>query len=141
MKVELKEFNNISGKISSAYHEAALKMGITDSERDILYVLFDNGSGCNQSVLYRETGMTRSTVNTAIRKLERAGILYLTAGVGKNTRVVLTEKGETFLERTIKKLVEIENNIYKHWTSEERRIFIELNQRYADELSRDIQNL
>ena len=85
MKVEFKEFNSIIGKINGIYHEAALKMGMSDSERDILYVLCDKGSGCNQSVLYKETGMTRSTVNSAIRKLENKGILYLTAGTGRNT--------------------------------------------------------
>ena len=45
MKVEFKEFNSIIGKINGIYHEAALKMGMSDSERDILYVLCDKGSG------------------------------------------------------------------------------------------------
>ena len=42
MRVELKEFNSITGKINSIYHEAALKMGISDSEfveKSILTVL------------------------------------------------------------------------------------------------------
>ena len=63
--------------------------------------LCDRGSGCNQSVLYKETGMTRSTVNSAIRKLENAGILYLTAGRGRNTCVVLTEKGEGYMRKRL----------------------------------------
>ena len=139
MKVKLKEFNSISGTIDSIYHEAALKMGMSDSERDILYVLCDHGSGCNQSALYKETGMTRSTVNSAIRKLEKAGILYLTPGKGRNTCVVLTEKGEKYITETVGKLIEIENKIYTSWTQEERNLFIQLNQRFADELSKEIQ--
>ena len=141
MKVEFKEFNSIIGKINGIYHEAALKMGISDSERDILYVLCDRGSGCNQSVLYKETGMTRSTVNSAIRKLENAGILYLTAGRGRNTCVVLTEKGERYIAETVGKLIEIENRIYLSWTPEERQFFLQLNQRFADALENGIQNL
>lgn len=141
MKVELKKFNNINGTINSIYHEAALKMGMSDSERDILYVLCDHGSGCNQSVLYKETGMTRSTVNSAIRKLENLGILYLTAGEGRNTCVILTEKGEKYIAETVGKLIEIENNIYLSWTQEERELFIRLNQRFVDELNKGIQKL
>lgn len=141
MKVEFKEFNSIIGKINGIYHEAALKMGISDSERDILYVLCDKGSGCKQSALYKETGMTRSTVNSSIRKLEKAGILYLTAGQGRNTCVVLTEKGEKYITETVGKLVEIENRIYLNWTPEERQFFLQLNQRFADELEKSVQNL
>lgn len=141
MNVEFKELNSIIGKINSIYHEAALKLGISDSERDILYVLCDKGSGCNQSALYKETGMTRSTVNSAIRKLESAGILYLTAGKGRNTCVVLTEKGEKYIAETVGKLVEIENNIYFGWTQEERQFFLRLNQKFADELDSGVQKL
>lgn len=141
MKVEFKELNNIIGKINSVYHEAALKMGISDSERDILYVLCEKGSGCNQSVLCKETGMTRSTVNSSIRKLESAGILYLTAGKGRNTRVILTEKGELYIEETVGKLIEIENRIYLSWLPEERQFFLQLNQRFADELENGVQDL
>jgi DNA-binding MarR family transcriptional regulator len=112
MKVELKEFNSILGKIHSTYHEAALRLGMSDSKRDILYVLCDKGSSCNQSTLYKKTGMMRSTVNSAIHKLENAGILYLTTGTGRNTCVFLTKKGKKYIEKTVEKLIEIENGIY-----------------------------
>ncbi len=141
MKVELKEFNNITGWINSLYHDAALKMGLSDSERDILYVLYDQGNGCKQSAFYKETGMTRSTVNSAIRKLEKADILYLKAGEGRNTCVYLTEKGEQYLRDTIERLIEIENRIYRQWSEEERKLFIQLNRRYAHELEQAIQEL
>lgn len=141
MQVALREFNNLVGIIDALYHEAALKLGLSDSERDILYVLCNHGSGCNQSALYKETGLSRSTVNSSIRKLEQADILYLAAGTGRNTRVFLTEKGETYINETVGKLIQIENDIYLSWTPEERRIFLELNQRFADVFKERIQKL
>lgn len=141
MNSKLRELNGIMGKINSAYHEAAVKMGISDSVRDIFYVLCDKGSGCLQSVLYKETGMTRSTVNTAIRKLEKEGILYLTKGTGRSTCVVLTEKGEQFMRETVGKLVAIEERFFQDWTPREQETLLCVNRRYADELSRGIQNL
>ena len=141
MKVELKEFSSISGDIDSIYHEAALKMGMTDSELDILYVICNQGSGCNQSALYKKTGMKRSTVNSAIRKMEKEELLYLTSGKGRNTCVTLTEKGEAYIAQTEGKLIEIENQIFLSWTQKEREIFIELNRRFAVELKEKVRRL
>ena len=47
-----KEFYNLLSQVDSAYHDAALKLGLTDSELDILYSLNEHGSGCNQSIFY-----------------------------------------------------------------------------------------
>ncbi len=140
MNVAMKEFNRITGMIDSLYHEAALKFGMTDSELDMFYIIANYGEGCNQSLLYKETGMSKSTVNTAIHKLEKADILYLETGIGRNTRVCLTQKGRENLHK-IEKLIKIENKIYLSWTNEERAKFIELNQRFADQLKTEIDKL
>ena len=67
----IQEFNQIDGRISSLYHAAALKMGLSDSEFRILYTLAVNAPGYLQSALREATGMGRSTVNSALKKLER----------------------------------------------------------------------
>ena len=69
----IQEFNQIDGRISSLYHAAALKMGLSDSEFRILYTLAVNAPGYLQSALREATGMGRSTVNSALKKLEREG--------------------------------------------------------------------
>lgn len=93
-----KEFYNLLSQVDSAYHDAALKLGLTDSELDILYSLNEHGSGCNQSIFYKETGTTKSTINSAVRRMEQAGYLYLKPGTGRNTCVFLTEKGEELMK-------------------------------------------
>ena len=40
-----KEFYNLLSQVNSVYHDAALKLGLTDSELDILYSLNEHGSG------------------------------------------------------------------------------------------------
>ncbi len=87
------EYSAIESLIGCAYHEAALKMHLADSELCILYTLHTHGPGCLQSTLYKETGLTKTTVNSALKKLEKGGTLYLTPGPGRNTRVYLTESG------------------------------------------------
>ena len=83
----IQEFNQIDGRISSLYHAAALKMGLSDSEFRILYTLAVNAPGYLQSALREATGMGRSTVNSALKKLEREGILTLSPGSGRHTCV------------------------------------------------------
>lgn len=69
MDSRFKEWVYIEGLMQSAYHEAALKMNLSDSEFWILYVFNFHQEGCNQSVLYKEACLTKSTVNSAIRKI------------------------------------------------------------------------
>ena len=56
MKIDFKEFNEILGRIDNGYHEAALKLGLSDSELDILYVLAAHDHMCLQSTLYKKPG-------------------------------------------------------------------------------------
>ena len=79
------EYTHLAGEINSLYHEAAVKMGISDSVMNILYVICEKGDRCLQSEISRLTGISRQTINSAIRKLEKDGIVYLKQGQGRNT--------------------------------------------------------
>ena len=137
----MKEFNIVNGMINGYYHEAALKLGLSDVEMNILYALCMEGSGCYQSLLYKNTGLTRSTVNTVIRRFEKAELMYLKNGKGRNTCVFLTEKGERFLKETVQKIVDLEAYIFSNWTDEERSLFLKLNKKYADDLKAGIDRM
>ena len=137
----MKEFNIVNGMINGYYHEAALKLGLSDVEMNILYALCMEGSGCYQSLLYKNTGLTRSTVNTVIRRFEKAELMYLKNGKGRNTCVFLTEKGESFLKNTVQKIVDLEGYIFSNWTDEERSLFLKLNKKYAAALKAGIDRM
>ena len=136
MKIAFKEYNHIMGRIEAAYHEAALKMNMADSEFDILYTLNTYPAGCKQSTLYKESGLTKSTVNSAIKKMEKNGIVVLTPGMGRNTYVVLTERGKVLMQNTVHKIIRIENEIFESWTKEEQDMFIYLNKDFAEKISK-----
>ena len=127
-----KEFYNLLSQLNNAYHDAALKLGLTDSELDILYSLNEHGSGCNQSIFYKETGTTKSTINSAVRKMEQAG---------RNTCVFLTEKGEELMKNTAHRLIAIENAIFESWSAEEQQIFIKLNRDFAVKFTEETETI
>ena len=118
----IQEFNQIDGRISSLYHAAALKMGLSDSEFRILYTLAVNAPGYLQSALREATGMGRSTLNSALKKLEREGILTLSPGSGRHTCVSLTAQGHRLADRTVCRLIRLEDRIYAGWTAEEQAL-------------------
>lgn len=130
------EYTHLAGEINSLYHEAAVKMGVSDSVMNILYVLWEKGARCFQSEISRLTGISRQTINSAVRRLKKDGIVYLEQGQGRNTIVCLTEKGRTFSEERISPLFAIENRIWNEWTAEEQQQYLELTKKYRDALKK-----
>ncbi len=135
MNAELKSLNTILGQINGTYHEAAVKMGVSDSVLDILYGILIEGDGCNQSVLYKNTGMGKTTVNSAIRKMEKEGLLYLKPGEGRNTRVFLTDAGQELSGRTAGHLMRMEESVLSSWPEDDRHAFVELMGRYLEQFA------
>ena len=137
----IQEFNQIDGRICSLYHAAALKMGLSDSEFRILYTLAVNGPGYLQSALREATGIGRSTVNSALKKLEREGILTLSPGSGRHTCVSLTAQGHRLADRTVCRLIRLEDRIYAGWTAEEQALLLRLNRDFTEKLEAIVASL
>lgn len=130
------QYTYLAGEINALYHEAAVKMGISDSVQNILYVICEKGTRCLQSDISKLTGMSRQTINSAIRKLETDGIICLEPGKGRNTIVCLTERGEKFAHEKIYPLYEVENKIWNEWTTDEQQQYLMLTQKYRDALKK-----
>ena len=134
--LKTEQYTYLAGEINALYHEAAVKMGISDSVQNILYVLCEKGGKCLQSEISKLTGISRQTINSAIRKLEKEGIVYLKQGKGRNTILCLTEKGKKFSSEKILPLHEIENKIWNEWTAEEQQQYLTLTKKYRDGLKK-----
>lgn len=138
-----KQCNNllrrVSGDISALYHEAAIRMGISDTVQSILYVLCGEGDRCLQSDIYRQSGINRQTLNSAIHKLEKEGIISLEQGRGRNTVVCLTEEGKVFAKEKAYVLFEIEDNIFEEWTEEEQQEYVRLMRKFRDSLKHQME--
>lgn len=128
---KIRKINIVTNEIDSTYHLAALKLGLSDSTMFVLYMICDNGGSCRLNEIHG-AGMCKQTVNSAVRKMEAEGLLYLDRCGGRKKTAVLTEKGRELAERTITKLMSAEEGAFSSWTAEEIDIFIELNRKYLD---------
>ena len=135
--LKTEQYTYLAGEINALYHEAAVKMGISDSVQNILYVLCEKNGRCLQSEISKLTGISRQTINSAIHKLEKEDIVYLEQGKGRNTILCLTEK--KFSSEKIMPLHEAENKIWNEWTAEEQQHYLTLTKKYRDGLKKHLE--
>lgn len=127
---EVRRFNQMVSEIDAVYHETAWKLGMSDSEQQILYAICNLGTPCLLSEIIRFSATSKQTINSALRKMEKEDILRMEAANGRKKQVLLTEKGKILLQETVMQVVEAENEIYSEWTEQEVMIYLELTQKY-----------
>lgn len=142
-KVDLinKRYNYLVMETEAVYHDASVKLGLSDSISLILYTICNNDGICLLGDICRLAGMRKQTLNSAIRKLEAEEIVYLKAADGKKKYVCLTEKGKMLSEKTVLKLIRIENEILESWTEDERETYVRLAEKYLKSFKEKIKNL
>lgn len=141
MTTELRRLNYLTSEINSAYHQAALKLGLSDSTMMVLYAACNNGGSCLVSDICKISGTSRQTLHSAIRRLEADGLIDLKADNGRKKRVCLTEKGMDTSKNGVVRLTELENDIMGSWTKEEQEQYLELTKRYLTALKEKIREL
>ncbi len=130
----LRKINALFSEIDMLYHEAAKKLGISDSAMMILYMTYDSGG--NRPLSDITTSISKQTANSALRKLEAEGLLYLE---GKREKMIcLTEKGKDFAAQTAGKVIEMENRIYESWEKEDIEKYIFLLEDYLNKIKKEI---
>ena len=138
---DMKRFNHLIGEIDAVYHEIAWKLGLSDSVFEILYTICNYGDSCMLKDIGRNCGLSKQTINSALRKLEKEGIVYLEAVDSRHKKVCLTEAGKSLAGRTAGAVIEAENEILASWSKEEVETYIALTRRYLLALQNKAKNL
>ena len=138
---KLKRLNYSISEIESIYHDVACKFGISDSTMTILYSISFMGGKCLLRDIYTLSGVCKQTINSAIRRLENDKMIYLENHDGKSKKVCFTDKGKDFADKTVVQLISAENRILESWTEKYADLYIELNQRYAEDLKTQLDML
>lgn len=96
--------------IDAMYRSTALSYGLTTCDMWIYYFLLLKSDGITQQTICNQIMSPKQTVNSAVQKLAKNGMLTITQteGDGRVKLLRLTEKGETFARKTVLKLLEAE---------------------------------
>lgn len=127
----MRRFNHLVSETDAVYHEVSARLGLSDSVMQILYILYDFPDGrCALQEICRWSGTSKQTINSALRRLEAEGVLYLEQAGGKRKTVCPTEAGRSLAERTVAKIMEAENAVFAAWPPEALETYLTLTERY-----------
>lgn len=138
---KIHRINYLNAELNALYHHASLKLGLTDSAAMVLYTIYDNGENCLLSDIYKQSGVSKQTVNSAIRKLEKERIIYLEQHSGRTKKVVLTDTGKEYVQKTVARLFDAEAAAFASWTEEEINAHIGFKEKYIDSFREQIEKL
>ena len=138
---EIHRINHMASELQSIYHLSSLKFGISDSVSTVLYAICVRGNECMLCDVYKNSGISKQTVNSAIRCLEADGIVYLKQVNGRSKKIVLTSKGQEFVKNTVARLYQAEHSAFDSWTDEEIDMYLRLIEKYNSCLREQIEKL
>ena len=138
---DLKHFNHLITEMDAAYHDISLKLGLSDSAMSILYTICNYGESCLLQDICRQSGLSKQTINSALRKLEAENILYLEMAGAKSKRVTLTDAGKALAQRTALQVIHTENEIFASWSREDVEKYLELTEDYLTALKEKAKQL
>lgn len=138
---KIQRVNCLTNDLNALYHQAALKFGVSDSVLFVLYMIYCKGDNCLLYDICKEGGISKQTINSAIRNLETEGILYLEQDKGRTKRICLTDKGKAYVQETGARLFETECNTFSDWTDEEIDMYLKLMEKYNTSFGTQIEKL
>ena len=127
------EFISASKEIDDVYHMLALKFGLSDSAMWILCTMREANRELTQSEIAQEMSMSRQTVNSTIKNLEKQGYLRLevVSGDRRNKILSFTEEGETFVKRTVDRVLSLEHQVFENLEVEEQEKITQILRKYT----------
>ena len=138
---KLQRINWLTSEMDGLYHQASLKVGLSDSASRILYALYTRGGSCLLSEIYKDSGTSKQTVNSAVRKLEKDDVVRLKRHQGNSKIVFLTERGMKKAEHTVSKIVGAEISAFESWSDEEIDHYIRLTNKYVENFREQLKKI
>lgn len=101
----------------------------------ILYTIAELGDGCSQKEICEQVYVSKQTINSSIRKLEKEDTIRLEKGDrGRELHIRLTETGKKILQDKIYPVMEAENRAFIYMSAKDRAEFLRLSRLYVNSM-------
>lgn len=121
------QYNLLLQECNAIYHDAASAAGISDCAFRILYMLEDTDGTRRQNEIAQAASMPPQTVNSALKKLEKDGLVLLTGSRGKaGKKIELTPSGRQFIQKHILPVKQAEDEVAASFSESEIETFMRL---------------
>lgn len=133
---QLFQLNHLYRSTNALYGRYVARTGISPTVPWIMYALHPINGNCTQSEFCSQWGISAQTANSAIKKMEREGLIELCSVEGnrKSKLLRLTRRGELLSREIVSPLIDAELQALKAMTDEERAEMLRLEQRHYEEM-------
>lgn len=141
---QLHRFNTLWKAQDDIWQDAARKSGLPETAFWIIYILTtEDKSELTQAELCDTWFIPRQTCNSAVKKLEREGLISLTThkGAGNIKYLSLTKDGIAYAKKYITPLTNADVLSFSSFTEDERELLLSLMQRQLDYLKKGTEKL
>lgn len=143
IKTQLTRFNQIYKEMDIVYHNYAKSLGLSDTAFWILYCISENENALTQRELCNYWSLPPQTVNSALKDIEKRGLITLDPVTGnkKNKLLHLTSVGEELVSRVMVPLIQAEEESFNTLSDEECEQMLSLTKRYSEALRKNIEDI
>lgn len=136
-------FIRFCNEIDEIYHLYAKKHNLPNMAFWILYALYENDASYTQKQLCDEWHCTPQTVNSALKNLEKQGIITLKSSEEnqKNKWISLTDSGKEMAQQVISPLVLAEQQTLQQFAEKERTALLSLAEKYIQLLQSQVKEI
>lgn len=124
------KFNCLYKELDDIYHRLALRAGLSDSAFCVLYAIVTMGDGCLQKDISECYSLSRQTINTSVKNLQKKGYVSLVRSNGRDKHIHLTEEGQKLVTDKIIPVIQLENDTFAEMPAEDREGLLKLTEKY-----------
>ena len=121
---KVKLLNGMLCELDSIYQNLLAAQDVSDSEFVVMTAILSLGEGCLQKDIAENSHMSKKTINSTIKKLEKEGYIELQAGKYPNMHIHFTELGKNRIKNNILPIIEVENNVLNDMSSDAFEILV-----------------
>ncbi|MCR4880458.1 MAG: MarR family transcriptional regulator [bacterium] len=114
----VRQLNKMLSELDNLYQTMLMKNGLSDSEYIVMFAILSLGEGCLQKDIAENGFMSKKTINSTIKKLQKEEILQLKAGKYPNMHIYLTKKGQEYIKQKVIPVIETENVVLNSMSSD-----------------------
>lgn len=139
-KQQLENLNQQIKELSGIYHQAAVRLGISDNEFWVWYTVFVMGEEYSQQDICEIWSLPKQTVNSVVMNMVKRELIKLEVVPGTRNRKLLrlTDKGKSYGEAVVRPIFEAEYRTIARLTEEERQLCISLLNKYIRYLREEL---
>lgn len=134
---DIKELNSLYKEWFEIYHKISAKLGLSDSEFLIIYALVELKLN-RQKDIADYYYISKQTINSAVKKLVRTGIIELKQAKGRDMQIIFTQSGKSFAQEKIIPIVNIEKKAMIEMGQKESQELLRLTRKHLDIFKKQI---